>query len=179
MTSTASASRCATVTAMRDDADASDASNGMRRALAASALALFVVAAGVEDAAATDRGTEVLSQTARASSELTLEDLPVVGEVIKDEEIAMNAVREGRTAGEALDLFLEKEPPLAVGVAAMLVINGSFGLVYTLFVRETSVGPGGEFGKAIVALRQSVVKGIFAFFNSSLGRYTTKDSRDA
>ena len=151
----------------------------MRCALVASAVAVAVATARVDVAAAADRRAEVFTQTSRASSELTLEDLPVVGEVIKDEEIAMNAVREGRTAGEALDLFLEKEPPLAVGVAAMLVINGSFGLVYTLFVRETSVGPGGEFGKAIVALRQSVVKGIFAFFNSSLGRYTTKDSRDA
>jgi hypothetical protein len=52
-------------------------------------------------------------------------------------------------------------------------------LIYTLFIRETSAGPGGEFGKSVVNIRKSIVKGIFTFFNAALGRYTTEDSQDA
>ena len=144
----------------------------------ATALAVVLTLGVARDASAAPEGVFDVAANARAGLE-RLEEIPVVGALVKDEEIAVEAVRDGRTAGEKLDLFLEKEPPIAVALVAMLLVNGSFGLVYTLFVRETSVGPGGEFGKAVVAARQSVVKGIFAFFNSALGRYTTKDSRDA
>lgn len=121
------------------------------------------------------------SESTRLSirEEIRREERAVVDEVIRDEQIGLEAIREGTTAGERLDMFLEKEPPVAIFFTAMLLVNGSFGLIYTLFVRETDAGPGGEFGKGIVALRKEVVKGIFAFFNSALGRYTTRDGESS
>ena len=121
------------------------------------------------------------SESTRLSirEEIRREERAVVDEVIRDEQIGLEAIREGATAGERLDMFLEKEPPVAIFFTAMLLVNGSFGLIYTLFVRETDAGPGGEFGKGIVALRKEVVKGIFAFFNSALGRYTTRDGESS
>jgi len=111
----------------------------------------------------------------RVKDAIEREERVIVEEVRRDEEIGLQAFREGQTLGQRLDIFLEKEPPVAVFFAAMVVINGCFGLVYALFVRETSAGPGGEFGKVIAASRKEVVKGIFRFFNGALGTYTTRD----
>ena len=111
----------------------------------------------------------------RVKDAIEREERVIVEEVRRDEEIGLQAFREGQTLGQRLDIFLEKEPPVAVFFAAMVVINGCFGLVYALFVRETAAGPGGEFGKVIAASRKEVVKGIFRFFNGALGTYTTRD----
>ena len=73
-----------------------------------------------------------------------------------------------------LEMFLAKEPPLLVAFLVLIVINGSVGLTWALFVRETSAGPGGEFGKGIVALRKEIVKGILQFFGSIMGSYVTQ-----
>lgn len=54
--------------------------------------------------------------------------------------------------GEMLDLFVEKESSLALFFVAMFFVNGSFGLVYMLFICEMSVGLGGEFGKGVVVV---------------------------
>ena len=110
---------------------------------------------------------------------LAREERMVVDEVMRDEQIGIDIIREGATPRERLDMFIEKEPPVAVLFSAMFVVNGCFGLIYTLFIRETSAGPGGEFGKSVVNIRKSIVKGIFTFFNAALGRYTTEDSQDA
>lgn len=75
------------------------------------------------------------------------------------------------------EMFLEKEPPIAVFFAGILLINSTVGLTWALFVRETEAGPGGEFGKGVVALRKEVVKGILKFFGSILGSYTTVSSK--
>ena len=151
-------------------------------ALVANAVAVIVAltsAHGEAARAATAPGEGIGQIAGSLRAELVREERAVVDEVLKDEQIGLDVIRESKTAGEMLDLFIEKEPPLALFLVAMLLVNGSFGLVYTLFIRETSAGPGGEFGKGVVAVRQSIVKGIFAFFNSALGRYTTKDSQDA
>jgi hypothetical protein len=167
-----------TTRATRDEEGETSAS--ARGAMAASCLALAMTLAGVDgDAAtaATARG-EVLGPVAGTfREELAREERKVVDEVMRDEQIGIDAIREGTTARERLDMFIEKEPPVAVFFSAMLVVNGCFGLIYTLFIRETSAGPGGEFGKSVVKIRKSIVKGIFAFFNSALGRYTTEDSQ--
>lgn len=76
-----------------------------------------------------------------------------------------------------LELFLEKEPPVLVGFLALMLVNGGVGLVWALFFRETAAGPGGEFGKGIVALRKEVVKGILKFFGSIMGSYVKESSR--
>lgn len=73
-----------------------------------------------------------------------------------------------------LEVFLEKEPPVLVAFLALIVINGSVGLTWALFFRETSAGPGGEFGKGVVALRKEIVKGILKFFGSIMGSYVTQ-----
>ena len=70
-----------------------------------------------------------------------------------------------------LENFIAKEPPILVGMFFLACINGTIGLFWALFFRETAAGPGGEFGKGIVALRKEVVKGIFKFFGSILGSY--------
>ena len=70
-----------------------------------------------------------------------------------------------------LENFIAKEPPILVGMFFLACINGTIGLFWALFFRETVAGPGGEFGKGIVALRKEVVKGIFKFFGSILGSY--------
>ena len=44
--------------------------------------------------------------------------------------------------------FLRKEPPVLVGMLAIAVVNGTVGLFWALFFRETSAGPGGESGRA-------------------------------
>ena len=151
----------------------------LRREEGCAVVVALTSAHGDAARAATTPG-EVIGQVAGSlRAELVREERAVVDEVLKDEQIGLDVIRESKTAGEMLDLFVEKEPPLALFLVAMLLVNGSFGLVYTLFIRETSAGPGGEFGKGVVAVRQSIVKGIFAFFNSALGRYTTKDSQDA
>lgn len=111
----------------------------------------------------------------RVTKAIVREERAIVDEVRRDGEIGEQAFRDGQTLGERLDIFLEKEPPVAVFLAVMAIINGCFGLVYALFVRETSAGPGGEFGKVIAASRKEVVKGIFKFFNGALGTYTTRD----
>ena len=153
-----------------------------RGAMAASCLALAMTLAGVDGeaaSAATARG-EVLGPVAGTFREnLAREERVVVDEVMRDEQIGIDVIREGATPRERLDMFIEKEPPVAVLFSAMFVVNGCFGLIYTLFIRETSAGPGGEFGKSVVNIRKSIVKGIFTFFNSALGRYTTEDSQDA
>ena len=69
--------------------------------------------------------------------------------------------------------FLRKEPPVLVGMLAIAVVNGTVGLFWALFFRETSAGPGGEFGKGVVALRKEVVKGILGF-SVHHGKCTTK-----
>ena len=71
--------------------------------------------------------------------------------------------------------FLRKEPPVLVGMLAIAVVNGTVGLFWALFFRETSAGPGGEFGKGVVALRKEVVKGILGFFGSIMGSYTQQN----
>ena len=70
-----------------------------------------------------------------------------------------------------LENFIAREPPILVGMFFLACINGTIGLFWALFFRETAAGPGGEFGKGIVALRKEVVKGIFRFFGSILGSY--------
>ena len=74
-----------------------------------------------------------------------------------------------------LEDFLRKEPPVLVGMLAIAVVNGTVGLFWALFFRETSAGPGGEFGKGVVALRKEVVKGILGFFGSIMGSYTQQN----
>ena len=76
-----------------------------------------------------------------------------------------------------LEDFLRKEPPVLVGMLAIAVVNGAVGLFWALFFRETSAGPGGEFGKGVAALRKEVVKGILKFFGSIMGSYTQQDNR--
>ena len=71
--------------------------------------------------------------------------------------------------------FLRKEPPVLVGMLAIAVVNGTVGLFWALFFRETSAGPGGEAGKGVVALRKEVVKGILGFFGSIMGSYTQQN----
>ena len=73
-----------------------------------------------------------------------------------------------------MERFLDKEPPVLVAFLALIVINGSVGLTWALFFRETSAGPGGEFGKGVVALRKEIVKGILKFFGSIMGSYVTQ-----
>lgn len=76
----------------------------------------------------------------------------------------------------SLEQFLAKEPPILVGMLAIAVINGFVGLTWALFFRETAAGPGGEFGKGVKKLRGEVVKGIFKFFGSVMGSYTTRSN---
>lgn len=174
----ASTSTTTTTRATRDEEGETSAS--ARGAIAASCLALTMTLAGVDVDAATAASArgEVLGPVAGTfREELAREERKVVDEVMRDEQIGLDVIREGSTARERLDMFIEKEPPVAVFFSAMLVVNGCFGLIYTLFIRETSAGPGGEFGKSVVKIRKSIVKGIFAFFNSALGRYTTEDSQ--
>lgn len=77
-----------------------------------------------------------------------------------------------------LEAFIAKEPPVVVGFLALLIVNGAVGLAWALFLRETSVGPGGEFGKGVVAVRKEIVKGILKFFGSIMGSYVSRqDSR--
>ena len=71
-----------------------------------------------------------------------------------------------------LEIFIEREPPIAVGFLFLFLINGVWGVIFTLFIRETNAGPGGEFGKGLAALRKEIVKGIFKFFGGALGRFT-------
>jgi hypothetical protein len=71
-----------------------------------------------------------------------------------------------------LEIFIEREPPIAVGFLFLFLINGVWGVIFTLFIRETNAGPGGEFGKGLAALRKAIVKGIFKFFGGALGRFT-------
>ena len=71
-----------------------------------------------------------------------------------------------------LEIFIEREPPIAVGFLFLFLINGVWGVIFTLFIRETKAGPGGEFGKGLAALRKEIVKGIFKFFGGALGRFT-------
>ena len=71
-----------------------------------------------------------------------------------------------------LEIFIEREPPIAVGFLFLFLINGIWGVIFTLFIRETNAGPGGEFGKGLAALRKEIVKGIFKFFGGALGRFT-------
>lgn len=73
-----------------------------------------------------------------------------------------------------LEDFIAKEPPAAVFMFALLIINASVGLFWALFFRETTAGPGGEFGKGVVAVRKEVVKGILKFFGSIMGSYVTR-----
>ena len=42
-----------------------------------------------------------------------------------------------------LEIFIEREPPIAVGFLFLFLINGVRGVIFTLFIRETNVGPGG------------------------------------
>lgn len=77
-----------------------------------------------------------------------------------------------------LEAFIAKEPPIVVGFLALLIVNGAVGLAWALFLRETSAGPGGEFGKGVVAVRKEIVKGILKFFGSIMGSYVSRqDSR--
>ena len=71
-----------------------------------------------------------------------------------------------------LEIFIEREPPIAVGFLFLFLINGVWGVIFTLSIRETNAGPGGEFGKGLAALRKEIVKGIFKFFGGALGRFT-------
>tara|TARA_B100000683_G_scaffold186489_3_gene179646 strand:+ start:14120 stop:14821 length:702 start_codon:yes stop_codon:yes gene_type:complete len=176
----ARASTATTTRATRDGEGETSAS--ARGAMVASCLALAMTLVGVDGeaaSAATARG-EVFGPVAGTFREnLAREERMVVDEVMRDEQIGIDIIREGATPRERLDMFIEKEPPVAVLFSAMFVVNGCFGLIYTLFIRETSAGPGGEFGKSVVNIRKSIVKGIFTFFNAALGRYTTEDSQDA
>lgn len=77
-----------------------------------------------------------------------------------------------------LEAFIAKEPPILIGFLALLIVNGAVGLTWALFFRETSAGPGGEFGKGVVAVRKEIVKGILKFFGSIMGSYVSRqDSR--
>ena len=93
-------------------------------------------------------------------------------EIAIDKEIARDEV-----INEAItfERFIENEPPVLVGFLALFVVNGFIGLTWALFFRETSAGPGGEFGKGIVALRKELVKGIFKFFGTVMGSYVERD----
>jgi len=74
-----------------------------------------------------------------------------------------------------LEIFIEREPPIAVGFLFLFLINGVGGVIFTLFIRETNVGPGGEFGKVLAALRKEIIKEIFKFFGGALGRFTKEE----
>ena len=74
-----------------------------------------------------------------------------------------------------LEILIEREPPIAVGFLFLFLINGVGGVIFTLFIRETNVGPGGEFGKVLAALRKEIIKEIFKFFGGALGRFTKEE----
>jgi len=50
----------------------------------------------------------------RVKDAIEREERVIVEEVRRDEEIGLQAFREGQTLGQRLDIFLEKEPPVAV-----------------------------------------------------------------
>ena len=70
--------------------------------------------------------------------------------------------------------FLRKEPR-AGGHARHRGGERHRGSLLGALFRETSAGPGGEFGKGVVALRKEVVKGILGFFGSIMGSYTQQN----
>merc|ERR1712057_123300 len=78
-----------------------------------------------------------------------------------------------------LEIFIEREPPIAVGFLFLFLINGVGGVIFTLFIRETNVGPGGEFGKFLAVLRKEIIKEIFKFFGGALGRFTKEEEKRA
>ena len=97
-------------------------------------------------------------------------------EKVRENEKTNAAVAElGRDFFTDFQIFIAKEPPVAVGFLFLFLLNGIWGVIFTLFIRETSSGPGGEFGKGVVALRKEIVKGIFKFFGGALGRFTKND----
>ena len=118
--------------------------------MVASCLALAMTLAGVDGeaaSAAAARG-EVLGPVARTFREDLAGERMVVDEVMRDEQIGIDIIREGATPRERLDMFIEKEPPVAVLFSAMFVVNGCFGSdLHPLHSRDER-GSGGEFGRA-------------------------------
>ena len=111
-------------------------------------------------------------KAARVEREVAKDVRVLQREIAIDKEIARDEV-----INEAItfERFIENEPPVLVGFLALFVVNGFIGLTWALFFRETSAGPGGEFGKGIVALRKELVKGIFKFFGTVMGSYVERD----
>ena len=106
----ARASTATTTRATRDGEGETSAS--ARGAMVASCLALAMTLAGVDGeaaSAATARG-EVLGPVAGTFREnLAREERMVVDEVMRDEQIGIDIIREGATPRERLDMFIEKE----------------------------------------------------------------------
>ena len=131
------------------------------------ALAAAVIATGGVGTGA-DIAAHAASPLAGVRSEMT-KDLRIVEREIQiDAEIIE---RDIERVPLTLENFIAKEPPILIGMFFLALINGTIGLFWALFFRETSAGPGGEFGKGVVALRKEVVKGIFRFFGNILGSY--------
>jgi hypothetical protein len=149
----------------RHEVDTPSTSSLTGRAFGALAAAV-IMTGGVGPGA--DIAAHAASPLAGVRSEMT-KDLRIVEREIQiDAEIIE---RDIERVPLTLENFIAKEPPILIGMFFLALINGTIGLFWALFFRETSAGPGGEFGKGVVALRKEVVKGIFRFFGNILGSY--------
>ena len=99
-------------------------------------------------------------------------------EVMRDEQIGIDIIREGRRRGSDWTCSSKRNLRWRCSSRRCSSSTGAWIELHPLHC-ETSAGPGGEFGKSVVNIRKSIVKGIFTFFNAALGRYTTEDSQDA
>ena len=169
-----------TSTRLKEDAEEEGGEPGWRRrafgafaaAIVASTAPSFVGDAAPALASIPADITLAKEKAARVEREVAKDVRVLQREIAIDKEIARDEV-----INEAItfERFIENEPPVLVGFLALFVVNGFIGLTWALFFRETSAGPGGEFGKGIVALRKELVKGIFKFFGTVMGSYVERD----
>ena len=155
----------------REEASSSYSSSSSLFCACALAFSLAIAPHDAAAALANDIGAP--STEATATVPLRAVDDRAVSEREYDDDTT--AKRElGQDFWTDLEIFIEREPPVAVGFFFVLCINGMWGLTYALFIRETEEGPGGEFGRWLAAVRLQMVRVIFKIFGSALGRFTNE-----
>ena len=84
-----------------------------------------------------------IATSSSSSEKQELNDNAVANNNNNNNVIEENKPELGQGFFKDLEIFIEREPPIAVGFLFLFLINGVWGVIFTLFIRETNAGPGG------------------------------------